>query len=76
MPCAGHSRMIDVMDCSSQEALTMRLDQFCKYYEDHALHKDKRQLNVISLEFSHTRLDPLVEAPKVVSHKLHNVCKF
>ncbi len=64
--------MIDVMDCSSQEALNMSLDQFCKYYDDHELRKDKRLLNVISLEFSHTRLDPYVEAPRVVSDNIDN----
>ena len=54
------------MDCSTQEALSMRLDHFCKYYEDFASGSDRRLLNVISLEFSHTHLDPLVEAPRVV----------
>ena len=60
--------MVDVMDCCSQEALHMQLDQFCQYYENHSQGGgDNRLLNVISLEFSHTRLDPMVEAPKAVS---------
>ncbi len=63
--------MVDVMDCNSQEGLTMPLDRFCRYYQDHALGKDHRLLNVISLEFGHTPLDRMVEAPRVVSGRGH-----
>ena len=57
------------MDCATQEALAMSLNQFCQYYRNVELGKDKDKiLNVISLEFSHTQLDPMVEAPQVVSH--------
>ena len=72
----GPSRMVDVIDCNSQEGLTMSLDRFCRYYQDRALGKDHRLLNVISLEFSHTPLDRMVEAPRVVSGRgyLNNGC--
>ena len=62
--CPGARRIVDCMDVTTQKAETMTLGQFQKYYTDT---KRDRLLNVISLEFSHTKLDELVQAPKVVS---------
>ena len=62
--CVGSRRMLDVMDVNTQKGLNMSMKEWCTYYED----KDRdRLLNVISLEFSHTRLDNYVECPKLVS---------
>ena len=61
--------MVDVVDSTTQEALNMSLSDYCNYYQktERGGGEMKRILNVISLEFSHTPLDPLVEAPLVVS---------
>lgn len=61
--CVGSKRIIDVMDVNTQQALTMTMKDWCEYYENPA--RD-RLLNVISLEFSHTKLENYVEAPLVV----------
>lgn len=61
--CVGSDRLIDVMDVKTQKNIQMTMKDFCKYYE--SKHKDKL-LNVISLEFSHTKLDELVESPMIV----------
>lgn len=61
--CVGGTRLIDAMDCSTQDSLQMTLSKWVQYYED----PEKEQLlNVISLEFSLTKLDRQVEAPEVV----------
>uniref|UniRef100_A0A8D3EDH6 Histone lysine demethylase PHF8 n=1 Tax=Scophthalmus maximus TaxID=52904 RepID=A0A8D3EDH6_SCOMX len=54
---------IDVIDVSRQCDLKMRLGDFVEYYN--RPNRD-RVLNVISLEFSETRLSNLVETPKIV----------
>lgn len=59
----GHQRIIDVMDVKTQKNIEMSMKDWCKYYE--SKNRD-RLLNVISLEFSHTKLDELVEAPLIV----------
>ena len=60
----GPRRVVDVMDTRTQEASTMTLSQWAKYYNT----KPRQNLlNVISLEFSCTKLDPLVKPPSVVS---------
>lgn len=71
--CVGSKRVIDVMDVSTQQALTMTMKEWCEYYESMVENEkgvkrrlDDRLLNVISLEFSHTRLENYVEAPLVV----------
>ena len=61
--CVGSKRIIDVIDVNTQKALTMNMKEWCEYYENP--NRD-RLLNVISLEFSHTRLENYVEAPLVV----------
>lgn len=59
----GHQRIIDVMDVKTQKNIEMSMKDWCKYYE--SKNRD-RLLNVISLEFSHTKLAELVEAPLIV----------
>uniref|UniRef100_A0AAY5JW82 Histone lysine demethylase PHF8 n=1 Tax=Esox lucius TaxID=8010 RepID=A0AAY5JW82_ESOLU len=59
----GADREIDVIDVSRQADLKMRLGDFVEYYN--SPNRD-RILNVISLEFSETRLSNLVETPKIV----------
>ena len=60
----GPRRVVDVMDTRTQEASTMTLSQWAKYYNTKPRQK---LLNVISLEFSCTKLDPLVKPPSMVS---------
>uniref|UniRef100_A0A8C2WPF2 PHD finger protein 8 n=1 Tax=Cyclopterus lumpus TaxID=8103 RepID=A0A8C2WPF2_CYCLU len=59
----GSDKQIDVIDVSRQCDLKMRLGDFVEYYN--SPNRDK-VLNVISLEFSETRLSNLVETPKIV----------
>ena len=61
---SGARRLVDVIDVNTQQALEMTLQQWVKYY---TTPEKERILNVISLEFSHTRLEDLVEPPQVVS---------
>ena len=56
--------MVDVMEVSTQRNLEMTMKDWQEYYDN----PDKdRLLNVISLEFSHTKLEHMVHAPKTVS---------
>nr|CAH7745842.1 unnamed protein product [Callosobruchus chinensis] len=61
--CVGSRRVLDVMDVNTQKNSEMTMKEWQKYYEDP--NKDKL-LNVISLEFSHTRLENYVQSPSVV----------
>lgn len=61
--CVGSKRMLDVMDVNTQKNVRMTMKEWQQYYENPE--KD-RLLNVISLEFSHTKLDDLVRSPAVV----------
>ncbi|CAF0956837.1 unnamed protein product [Brachionus calyciflorus] len=61
--CVGSKRIIDVVDVNTQKGLTMSMKDWCEYYD--SPNRD-RLLNVISLEFSHTKLENYVEAPLVV----------
>lgn len=63
--CVGSKRQIDVMDVNTQKGLTMSMKDWCEYYEKPRVPADPL-LNVISLEFSHTKLENYVEAPQVV----------
>jgi F-box/leucine-rich repeat protein 10/11 len=63
--CVGSKRIVDVVDVSTQKGLTMTMKDWCQYYENP--NRDKL-LNVISLEFSKTKLENYVEAPQVVRH--------
>jgi hypothetical protein len=60
---AGSRRLLDVMDVNTQKGMEMSMKQWVQYY----LSPDKdKLLNVISLEFSHTRLENYVESPTLV----------
>ncbi|XP_053330220.1 histone lysine demethylase PHF8 [Spea bombifrons] len=59
----GPDKEIDVIDVVRQADLKMKLKDFVKYYNSP---KREKVLNVISLEFSETRLSNLVETPKIV----------
>ncbi|XP_006875315.1 PREDICTED: histone lysine demethylase PHF8-like isoform X2 [Chrysochloris asiatica] len=59
----GSDKEIDVIDVIRQADCKMKLGDFVKYYYSG---KREKVLNVISLEFSDTRLSNLVETPKIV----------
>uniref|UniRef100_A0A4W5PQP7 [histone H3]-dimethyl-L-lysine(36) demethylase n=1 Tax=Hucho hucho TaxID=62062 RepID=A0A4W5PQP7_9TELE len=61
----GSRRMIDVMDVSTQKGIEMSMAQWRRYYETPPSQRDKLY-NVISLEFSHTKLENLVQRPASV----------
>lgn len=63
--CVGSKRMLDVMDVNTQKNMEMSMKEWQKYYEDP---NKKKLLNVISLEFSHTKLENYVKAPAIVRH--------
>ena len=56
--------MVDVMDVGTQRNLEMPMKEWEQYYENP---KKDRLLNVISLEFSHTKLETYVHAPRTVT---------
>ena len=53
------------MDCNTQKNSEMSMKEWEEYYNN-VNSRDSRKLNVISLEFSFTKLEPYVIAPKVV----------
>lgn len=57
--------MIDVMDVSTQKGTEMSMAQWTRYYETPICQREKLY-NVISLEFSHTKLENLVRRPTTV----------
>lgn len=57
--------MIDVMDVSTQKGTEMSMAQWTRYYETPPAQREKLY-NVISLEFSHTKLENLVKRPTTV----------
>ncbi|XP_056593131.1 lysine-specific demethylase 2B isoform X1 [Triplophysa dalaica] len=61
----GSRRAVDVMDVSTQKGSEMSMAQFVRYYETPEGERDKL-FNVISLEFSHTKLENLIKRPTVV----------
>ncbi|XP_072519253.1 lysine-specific demethylase 2A [Salminus brasiliensis] len=61
----GSRRMIDVMDVNTQKGIEMSMSQWRRYYETPASEREKLY-NVISLEFSHTKLEHLVKRPASV----------
>ncbi|XP_022665564.1 lysine-specific demethylase 2B-like isoform X2 [Varroa destructor] len=63
--CVGSRRRLDVMDVITQKNIEMTMKEWCKYMNTPAPKRD-RLLNVISLEFSHTKLENYVESPTVV----------
>ena len=59
-----------MMDVTTQKGMEMTMKEWTKYYE--SAEKDKL-LNVISLEFSHTKLENYVESPSLVCiNSLHS----
>ncbi|XP_054276227.1 jmjC domain-containing histone demethylation protein 1-like [Macrosteles quadrilineatus] len=61
--CVGSRRHIDVMDVNTQKNIVMTMKEWQKYFDDPV--RDKL-LNVLSLEFSHTKLDNYVQSPMIV----------
>ncbi|KAG5680189.1 hypothetical protein PVAND_009714 [Polypedilum vanderplanki] len=61
--CVGSRRVLDVMDVNTQKNMEMTMKEWQKYYEDP---NKKKLLNVISLEFSHTKLENYVQSPAIV----------
>jgi F-box and leucine-rich repeat protein 10/11 len=57
--------LLDVMDVNTQKNMDMTMKEWQKYYESA---NKERLLNVISLEFSHTKLENYVHAPSVVNN--------
>ena len=51
------------MDVATQRNLEMTMKEWQQYYENP---KKDRLLNVISLEFSHTKLEHYINAPRTV----------
>ena len=66
--CVGSRRMLDVMDVTTQKGMEMSMKEWVRYYENP---ERQRLLNVISLEFSHTRLENYVEQPMLVSLEMN-----
>ncbi|KAL1123648.1 hypothetical protein AAG570_002724 [Ranatra chinensis] len=61
--CVGSRRTLDVMDVNTQKNFEMTMKEWQRYYEDP---EKERLLNVISLEFSHTKLENYVQTPSIV----------
>lgn len=61
--CVGSRRLLDVMDVNTQKNVEMTMKEWQRYYEEP--NKDKL-LNVISLEFSHTKLENYIQTPSIV----------
>ncbi|XP_060226839.1 histone lysine demethylase PHF8-like [Meriones unguiculatus] len=59
----GSDKEIDVIDVACQANCKMMLRDFVKYYYSE---KREKVFNVVSLEFSNTRLSNMVEMPKIV----------
>lgn len=61
----GAKRLVDVVDVQTQKGSEMQMKDFVKYYQEKP--EDRKQLlNVISLEFSKTKMEPLVQVGFVV----------
>ncbi|XP_030000749.1 lysine-specific demethylase 2A [Sphaeramia orbicularis] len=61
----GSRRIVDVMDVNTQKGIEMSMAQWRRYYETPPSEREKLY-NVISLEFSHTKLANLVKRPASV----------
>lgn len=69
----GSRRIVDVMDVNTQKGIEMSMAQWRRYYETPPSEREKLY-NVISLEFSHTRLENLVKRPTSV--RVHTTSGF
>lgn len=63
----GSRRLLDVMDVNTQKNFEMSMKEWANYYDNP--NKDNL-LNVISLEFSHTKLENYIKRPNIVSYSL------
>ncbi|KAH7637477.1 lysine-specific demethylase 2b-like protein [Dermatophagoides farinae] len=63
--CVGQRRILDVMDVETQKGKTMTMKEWCNYYNNNTENR-MELLNVISLEFSHTKLEHFVDSPRIV----------
>lgn len=72
---AGSRRIVDVMDVNTQKGVEMSMSQFVRYYETPEAQREKLY-NVISLEFSHTKLENIVKRPNVVRDPVGTVFVF
>ncbi|XP_030223338.1 lysine-specific demethylase 2A [Gadus morhua] len=61
----GSRRIVDVMDVNTQKGIEMSMAQWRRYYDTPPSEREKLY-NVISLEFSHTKLENLVKRPASV----------
>ena len=61
--CVGSKRVLDVMEVNTQKNIEMTMKDWQKYYEDT---NKKKLMNVISLEFSHTKLENYIQSPAIV----------
>ena len=59
----GSRRMVDVVDVTTQKTQSMCMKDWCRYWTSEPR---EEILNGISLEYSKTRLDQQVTAPKIV----------
>ncbi len=59
----GPKRVVDIMDCSTQKNSEMTMKDWEEYYTSP---NRTRKLNVISLEFSYTKMETMVTAPLIV----------
>jgi len=60
----GGKRMIEVMNCATQQNSQMTMKEWEEFFTDP--NRPDLKLNVLSLEFSRTKLDAYVTAPRVV----------
>lgn len=70
----GSRRIVDVMDVNTQKGIEMSMAQWRRYYETPPSEREKLY-NVISLEFSHTRLENLVKRPASVRTRTMSLLK-
>ena len=63
------------MDVNTQKGVEMSMSQFVRYYETPEAQREKLY-NVISLEFSHTKLENIVKRPNVVRDPVVTVFIF
>ncbi len=62
----GSRRQVDVVDCDTRKTTSMTLKDWHRYFSGGADRGGGAALNVISLEFSGTKLDTQVGSPRIV----------
>ncbi|XP_028044329.1 lysine-specific demethylase phf2-like [Bombyx mandarina] len=63
----GAQLEVEVIDVRKQSTQRMSLADFVDYFETPPEHRDEKVLNVLSLEFSETKLSGLVNPPHVIT---------